>query len=372
MTARAGAEVAILGDDGVVVTGAMLDRVAAYVGGHAAAWFPGMPSAPGAGVVLRRLGEASSYPLFAADLPGGAGVIVKFAPVFPGNNEGMTEYRHLCAMHERLGAGGPLRVARPLAFLDDVNALVMERVGGERFSRVLLRAGGRLAGADDARRIQHWARQCGEWLACYHAVNRRGEEAAFGGDFAARVEEKLDLLARHGFTDAVARAARDTVERLADFGRGCAVTVADQHGDYGPQNVHVGDGYIYVFDLNYHAAAPVYEDIGYFLVTLETMNPYPKQWLFDRRRVAALRDPFLRGYFGDDGDAAARRVLIEGYYIKSLLFRCAKQRRNTSKRGRAALAAFDALRLRGYYPRRVARQCEVAGAALAAARRRGL
>jgi hypothetical protein len=120
-----------------------------------------------------------------------------------------------------------------------------------------------------------------------------------------------------------------------------------------------------VFDLNYHVAAPVYEDIDYFLDTLETMNPYPRQWLFDRRRVAALRGPFMRGYFGSaSGEDGEREAMIEGYYLKSLLFRLAKQRRNTSKRGRAAVAAFDALALRGHYPRRIRQQCETAAEAL--------
>ena len=113
--------------------------------------------------------------------------------------------------------------------------------------------------------------------------------------------------------------------------------MADQHGDYGPQNVHVGEGYVYVFDLNYHVAAPVYDDIDYFLVTLETMNPYPRQWFFDRARVAAMRDPFLDAYFAGAPPDPARKVYLEGYYLKSLLFRCAKQRRNTARRGRVAL-----------------------------------
>jgi hypothetical protein len=247
---------------------------------------------------------------------------------------------------------------------------VVERVGGERFSRRFLRDGGRFAGAAAAARLENGVRLCGRWLSAFHDAHRRGEVAPFGDEFANSVEEKLAFFTAHGLDRAAADTVRSTLERLHAFGRLRRVTLADQHGDFGPQNVHVGDGHIYVFDLNYHTAAPVYEDVDYFLVTLETMNPYPRQWLFDRGRVELLRAPFLEGYFGP-GDDALRDVLLSGYYLKSLLFRCAKQRRNTARRGRAAVAVFDALRLRGFYPRRLVRQCALVRACLERCEGRG-
>jgi hypothetical protein len=164
---------------------------------------------------------------------------------------------------------------------------------------------------------------------------------------------------------------RETSRALHEFGRERRVLVADQHGDYGPQNAHLGEDFVYVFDLNYHASAPVYEDIDYFLVTLETMNPYPRQPLFDRGRVRALREPFLAGYFGSGTRTHETDVYLAGYYLKSLLSRCAKQRRNTAKRGRAARVLFDAARTRRYYPRRLEAQCRLVERLLAGARAEG-
>lgn len=361
----------IRADDGVVVTSELLERVSARILDSFPRYFPGTEfDRARASVRIDRLGETSSYPLFCATVLDGAArplrtLIVKFAPVFAENNEGLTEYRHLATMHARLGDSSPIRVPRPLDFYEDVNALVMERVGGERFSRLILRDAGRLAGAGAAERLRDAARLCGSWLAAYHAATRKEDAAPFDDDFVARVEEKLSAFTPRGFCPVCAREVRKTVFRLHEFARGRLVAVADQHGDYGPQNVHVGEGHVYVFDLNYHVTAPVYDDIDYFLVTLETMNPYPRQWLFDRGRVAAMRGPFLDGYFTGAADDAARAVYLEGYYLKSLLLRCAKQRRNTAKRGRAALGLFDALRLRGYYPRRLGVQCERVASALA-------
>ena len=365
----------IRADDGVVVTAAMLGDIAERIRSRIARYFPETPlDSTSAQVSLRRLGETSSYPLFLAETraPDGTAraIVVKFAPVFDDNNEGLTEYRHLQAMHDRLGDAGELRVPRPLDFYADVNALLMEQVGGERLSRVLLRDGGRFAGRDAARRLEAAVRRCGEWLAVYHRLTRQGETAPFGDEFVARVDEKLALFIRHGFGRVSADLVLNTVQTLRAFGRDHRVAVSDQHGDYGPQNAHAGDDFVYVFDLNYHAPAPIYEDIDYFLVTLETMNPYPRQIFFDRGRVQALRAPFLDGYFGAAPREPLHEVYLAGYYLKSLLFRCAKQRRNTAKRGKAALFVFDAARVRRYYPRRLAEQCRRVDALLAGARSR--
>ncbi len=363
-------------DDGVVVTAAMLGDIAERIRSRISRYFPETPlDSASAQVSLRRLGEASSYPLFLAETraPDGTAraIVVKFAPVFDDNNEGLTEYRHLQAMHDRLGPGGEVRVPRPLDFYDDVNALLMERVGGERLSRVILRDGGRFAGRDAARRLETTVRRCGEWLAVYHQLTRQGDTAPFGDEFVARVDEKIALFLAHGFGRATAARVRDSVRALHAFGRDQRVAVSDQHGDYGPQNAHAGDDFVYVFDLNYRTPAPIYEDIDYFLVTLETMNPYPHQLFFDRSRVQALRAPFLEGYFGPGPRDPLLDIYLGGYYLKSLLFRCAKQRRNTSKRGRAVLFAFDTARVRRYYPRRLEEQCRRVGDLLAGARSRG-
>lgn len=357
-------------DGGVVVTGRILEEVASRILDHFGTYFPDHPFDPGRSAIrVDRLGQTSSYPLFVAEVsPGGGPVrhlIIKFPPVFAENNEGLTEFEHLRAMHAHLGEAAEIRVPRPLDFFEDCQALVTERVGGERFSHVLLRDGSRLANRAARARLHDTAHRCGAWLAAFHKVTRKPDRAPFDNAFVAAVGEEMDAFTALGLDANAARLVTETTRRLNDFGRERRIPAADQHGDYGPQNLHVGDGHIYVFDLNYRTVAPVYEDLAYFLVTLETMNPYPRHWFFDRRRVAALRAPFLSGYFGDESVDPARDVLIEGYYLKALAFRCSRQRSNTSDRGAIALALFDAFRLRGYYQKRLARQCRTIAARLA-------
>lgn len=308
--------------------------------------------------------ERSSYPLYEArvhltgsDAPA-ARFIVKFAPVFPENNEGLTEFRHLAIMTERLGVDGPLRVPRAHDFYADLNALVMERVGGERFSRALLANASWFSGSEHAARLSAWATMCGRWLREFHAATARDPGHPFGETFLAAIERRMTAFAPLGFPADVIARVRRTAAGLHAFGQTLTSPVAGRHGDYGPQNIHVADDHIFVFDLNYPDAAVVYEDVVYFLVTLETLNPYPRQWFFSRGRVAALRDPFLRGYLGASPDETQTRLLA-GYYLKALLFRASKQRRNVGARGTLPRALFDRFRLRGYYARRVARQCDL-------------
>jgi hypothetical protein len=358
-------------DDGVVVTPDALTRVAERIRDRAPTYFPDAGFAPGSTTVaIERLGETSSYPLFAVRVGEGEnarGAIVKFAPVFDENNEGETEYRHLVTMHARLAAIPELRVPRPLDFYDDINALVMERVGGERFSRVILRDAGFFAPRDAAFPLLTAARRCGSWLAAYHDATHVRDASPFSDDFVGQIQQKLAGFGTQGFPDAAAATVMRTVERLHRAGGSRRVPVADQHGDYGPQNVHCGDDHVCVFDLNYHRSAPIYEDVVYYLVTLETMNPFPRQWFFDRRCVRAMREPFLSGYFGDTRFSTEHTLCIEGYYLKALLFRCAKQRRNTAKRGALPLALFDAQRIRHWYPQRLLRQCQLVDRCLSSA-----
>lgn len=352
-------------DDPVVVSDEHLKLVKTRIEEGTARYFPRL-DARQARVILRRFSEVSSYPLYRADVYEGAermpaaSIVVKFAPVFEDNNEGLTEYNHLRQMWESADCeNGPLRVPRPLDFYADVNALVMERVGGERFSRVLLRTASRRAGRDRLERLSEAATLCGRWLRLYHGVTESSSTRAFNEDFVGAVEKKLEFFEPLGFSSSVAARVRRVARELSAYGRSITVTVSDQHGDYGPQNVHVGDDFIYVFDLNYHVPAVIYDDINYFLVTLETLNPYPRYPLFDRGKVMALGRVFLSGYFGGEEKLTAeRRLLLGGYYLKSLLFRCNKQRRNVTKKGRVARGLYDLTRLRSFYPNRLNEQCD--------------
>jgi hypothetical protein len=286
-----------------------------------------------------------------------AGVIVKFAPVYPGHNEGLTEYQHLELMTKSLGADGSLRVPRPLDFYGDLNALATEEVGGRRFSAELVRDASAFATKETAGRL-HWIiEHSGRWLAEFHRTTSRGAAHPFDEEFRKGVRRKMRAMRPFGFPQKTAARVERTMDELADKTAGRTAPFAGLHGDFGPQNIHVGDGWVCVFDLSYHTGAAVFDDITYFLVTLETLNPLPRNPFFSRRRALALREPFLRGYFGSAELSPADRLFLEGFYLKALVYRCVKQRRNVCRRPLPIKLLFDKTKIAGYYPRRIARQC---------------
>ncbi len=352
-------------EDGVVVDTARIDALRRRLLERLDAWLDA-PAPPGTTCRLEPLGEPSSYPVLSADFAGPDGArllraVVKFAPVFEENNEGRTEYEHLVRMHRRLGPHGALRVPRPLDFFEDLDALVTERVGGERFNRVLLREARRGAGASARERLARIAGRCGAWLREWHAETAAGEVPAFGAPWRSTLERLLDRLSTAGLPRPVRRDVEATAARLEALE--VAAPIARRHGDYGPQNVHASDEAVWVFDLNYPDDAVVHVDVTYFLVTLETMAPRGRAVLgFSREALAALGAPFLRGYFGRDPDAT-ERALVCAYRIPALLARCLKQRRNTAVRGAAARWAFDRWQVRRVYPRRLTAACAAVAAA---------
>ena len=294
----------------------------------------------------------SSYPLYLAEVATGRGeprhVVIKFAPIFGSHREGQAEFANLRVMSARLGPSEYLHVPRPLDYWEDVNALVTEHRPGPRFSSRILSAPPWFAPRASLVRP---ARQCGEWLRIYHDATSQGNGPAIDERFVATMRRDLGRIPSRGPLHALRPRIEASLESITTSLAEQRVPVSVRHGDFSPDNVHLdGDG-ICVFDLSHHRTAPVYDDIAFFLVTLDTMNPYPKYWAFNRRVARALAAPFLEGYFGRDQARLARdpsRVLA-AYTLKNLLTRCLRQRAVASAAGGLARAAFDSLWVGGHY-----------------------
>ena len=173
----------------------------------------------------RPFSERSTYPLYLCRLSDSdgarpvAGAIVKFAPVHPDNNEGLTEFEHLKMLHEKLGSDGPLRVPRPLDFYSDLNALVTEEVRGERFSRILLRDTSYFTGQERRQMLHQTIDWCGQWLAEFHRLTNRGSENIFDEPFRDGINRKIRVLKRFGFPARTVQRVSETVRALEEFGR---------------------------------------------------------------------------------------------------------------------------------------------------------
>jgi hypothetical protein len=344
-SAPAGDPVARVDDDTLrVVAGRIAARACDY----------GLPRVAADRVTLRPFSTASTYPLYIVEIDAGSGapqrLVVKFPPVFGAHREGLAEFTNLRAMAARLGSSRELRVPRALDYWEDVNALVTEHRPGVRFSTRILSAR-RFASSRSRDSLARTATLCGKWLRVYHETTSRGDGPAVDDRYRAVVERDLDRKPARGPLAALRRPVREAVDCAASALSGRRVPFAVRHGDFSPDNVHIDGEGICVFDLSHHAPAPVYDDVAFFLVTLDTMNPYPRYWAFDRRVARALASPFLDGYFGTERAARERTddAIMGAYVLKNLLTRCLRQRGVAAAAGPLALAAFDLLWVAGHY-----------------------
>jgi hypothetical protein len=149
----------------------------------------------------------------------------------------------IASMVERSGDPS-LAAVRPVAYLDEVNAVVTERLDSRPLGT--LRRAERIAAAP----------ALGRWLRRYHDEIGGAHPAPF--DPSAVVEALQEAAAGIGpgrLADAAAG-----LERAAEALRGIRVRIAETHGDLGPSNVLVTpSGRVAVIDPNRVAGAAVHD-----------------------------------------------------------------------------------------------------------------
>ena len=310
---------------------------------------------------------SSTYPLLIGEVRADedpaplASIIIKLAPVYDDNNEGLTEFNHMRRFCEKIDCSGHLRVPRALDFFDDINAVLSVRVEGRLLADLIVegcRMFSREPGPQDA------VRTAAEWLHAFHDINSAGANPAFPSDFGGVVSARLGRLAGGGFPASIAKVVEETVADLVSYGRSRPVPAAVQHGDFDASNVLVGDGTVTVTDMSYASTAVIYDDLSFFIAGLETMSPWPRAPLFDRQTALDLRVPFVAGYFFEEAREAYDEVALEGYLLKNLLRRFDKQRGSVSSRHPSLLAPFDVVKTRHLWPRRILAQCRRITAAI--------
>jgi len=298
-----------------------------------------------------------SNPLYCCELQPNNGptpsaqIIVKFAP-----KPLLIEFDYLTLLYEtRSEIASGLVVLRPLDFFPDVNALLTEKIGGEPLLRLVLRKLHRFAGHTERESIAARIRLCGQWLANFHRLTHGPNDAPFDEAWIDDVSGRIRDLERIGFSPLALRTARTILSSLHRFGHSRPAPYAPKHGDFGLWNVQAGDDWVCVFDLNDRRSVCIYDDLAFFVVTLEIINTWPRYPLFDRRAAVAMKGHLLEGYFGSNKRYSD--VLMEGHMLKQFLFRCVRQRGDVAARSPMLLPLFDAVYL-PFYSQRVLRQCE--------------
>lgn len=274
-------------------------------------------------------------------------LFVKLAPVFPENNEGLTEFKLLSRLTTRLK--GNLRVVRPLDFYEDINALLTEKIDGQNLKRVLLQNNSYFSSQGAKDRVFYYIMLCAKWLRELHNLEGGGVEQLFS---AENIINKSNLdkfivslnLPKHQRTNVIS-----AIDNLFSHCKRIKLPITIFHGDFGPGNIIVNGDSIYVLDLSYNGKAPIYFDIGYFLVSMDTINPFPQQIFYRYSALEELKTIFLREYFG----TLSKRDLYcsHVYYLKHLIDRYYIQKRRLDKFPFFIKNGIDALWLKRLYTR---------------------
>jgi hypothetical protein len=214
------------------------------------------------------------------------------------------EHRALVRLQEHFEALGDERfgVLRVFDYLPEERALVLEEVAAPTLSQLLALSGSRARPALAA----PWPtifRNAGAWLLECHGLpplehTRPRQETR--DEFVALMESFAEFLAASVGRKSFFRRLVETVRAAAVESLDATLPLAMAHSDYAPNNVFVGaGGRVTVFDTTGRWQAPIYEDLGHFLVGLKAASRQVYRPGAAWRAVASPHEaPFLQGYFG--------------------------------------------------------------------------
>ena len=194
---------------------------------------------------------------------------------------------------------------RMLDFLPDVRAILMAKAPGSPLRDLLARAS-RLRGSRGSAALTVDMETAGAWLRAFHGIpplpHTRVREAS-RKEFIESIHRFVDFLASaHAQTRLMSRVASVAEASALD----ClprTLPLATSHGDLAPRNILIEpSGRVTVLDTRAAWHAPIYEDIGFFVVALRTprAQAYSLGLAFGRRAIERYEGAFLRGYFGEE------------------------------------------------------------------------
>lgn len=289
-------------------------RIQDYLARHVREWFPEAPAdeAP-VEMIGRRVHSNSVLFRFRLRAAPFARLVVKLPAAHqPRRHAEQTapalkfraEFDALRRIHEHFqGLGDPGFCAiRPLGFMEDELGIVSEEIRG-RSLRGLLAGATRLHRKASRARVERLLTTAGAWLRAFHALPppANGQPAGSIEGWHHDFEAKAELLMKAG---AAPREIVTALEAMRSELAGGGLLSAVKHGDFAPRNILVTPaGQVAGLDTQARLLAPVFEDIGYFLLQLETskLQMFSRGFLFSQRALADFRRGFLAGYFRGEG-----------------------------------------------------------------------
>lgn len=241
-------------------------------------------------------------------------VIGKWAPVYPNNNEGLTEFLH----YNSFGAAFPsavIRCPKALGFLHAENVLLTEEYPGVQMHRALKRLV-----LSTPKRLLDCVRLGARWLAAFHELHPYQlvsihqawphlERAHSWLSNAQAATRKLRPLGSDSLTSRIL-SLRDSVLRHS-----APCRVGGIHGDFGPSNILTSKDGIVVLDVASNAPGPQLLDVAAFVAYLRIL---PMLSARSKRLCDSLEEAFLSAY----ADVASRSSPPIDHRMLSLLVAC--------------------------------------------------
>lgn len=234
-----------------------------------------------------------------------------------------SEYEALVAIHSHFERLNDPRLAaiRPLDFIADQLAIVMERIPHPSLRQLLLKAS-RLQPQSSRAQLNRAFRNAGIWLRHFHGLTRHQHveiRPAQRDEFIEAINHLAHALAKalgdkRFFCALAQKVGADALAALPP-----SLPVGMQHGDFALRNLLIGpESRVTGIDTQARKPSPVYEDISYFLISLTTTWPQilSQGLVFDSLQLGHYENEFLSGYF--EGEAIPDEC-IRLFKIKMML-----------------------------------------------------
>lgn len=216
------------------------------------------------------------------------------------------EYEALRTLHRHLADDemGGITAVRPLGFIPEFAAIVMEKVPGRNLLEIAEAA---VTLGQEVLATQA-ARKAGGLLRALHRIDHGDypRRAALDKEGClTKLSSFVDALQRLGLPKPYLRHLQDTVrimqKAIDQIQEEISLTFA--HGDFYPENIVISEqGAAYTIDTTLHRLAPTLEDVTTLLVGLDTMklSILLGGGLIKRSAIEQMRSAFLHGYSGDE------------------------------------------------------------------------
>lgn len=221
--------------------------------------------------------------------------------------EGREDYKALKTIEELFGENGSIEsvkgvysTVRPLAFFEELSALVMEELDARPLRKKFMDIKTAYQ-SDHQENIETLLNSAGRWLRIFHEKLGNMEEGLFFDasirDAMEKNLETIETTSRLDFT-----ALRKKLDSAQDKFKNTKISHGLLHRDFNCANVLVSnDGRIGVLDFHF-VRGPIYIDIAKILTDIQTysLQSFSQGKFINARLMTRFHQSVLKGYFGDE------------------------------------------------------------------------